>query len=111
MKSEGLDFLQGPDASETLELCGEAAVSFWVAGKLLCRQAQRAFKIIKVKVKVTQSCSTLCDPMDYTVHGILQARILEWVFVPFSRGSSQPREGLNWGLLHCRQILYQLSHH
>ena len=40
-----------------------------------------------VKVKVTQSC----DPMDYTVHGILQARILEWVAFPFSRGSSQPR--------------------
>ena len=33
----------------------------------------------------------LCDPKDYTVHGILQARILEWVPVPFSRGSSQPR--------------------
>ena len=31
----------------------------------------------RVKVKVTQSCLTLCDPMDYTVHGILQARILE----------------------------------
>ena len=91
MKSEGLDFLQGPDASEALELCGEAAVSFWVAGKLLCRQAQRAFKIIKVKVKVTQSCSTLCDPMDYTVHGILQARILEWVAFPSCRRSFQPR--------------------
>ena len=36
--------------------------------------------------------STLCDPMDYTVHGILQARILEWVAFPFSRGSSQPRD-------------------
>ena len=34
---------------------------------------------------------TVCDPMDYTVHGILQARILEWVAFPFSRGSSQPR--------------------
>ena len=34
---------------------------------------------LKVKVKVTQLCPTLCDPMDYTVHGILQARILEWV--------------------------------
>ena len=43
-----------------------------------------------VKVKVTQSCPTLCDPMDYTVHGILQARILEWVAIPFFRGSSQP---------------------
>ena len=44
-----------------------------------------------MKVKVTQSCPPVCDPMDYTVHGILQARILEWVALPFSRGSSQPR--------------------
>ena len=44
-----------------------------------------------MKVKVDQSCPTLCDPMDYTVHGILQARILEWVAFPFSRGSFQPR--------------------
>ena len=35
---------------------------------------------------------TLCDPMDYTVIGILQARILKWVAFPFSRGSSQPRD-------------------
>ena len=42
-------------------------------------------------VRVAQSCPTLCDPMDYTDHGILQARILEWVAFPFSRGSSQPR--------------------
>ena len=45
-----------------------------------------------VKVKVTQSCPTLCDLVDYTVHGILQARILEWITFPFSRGSSQPRD-------------------
>ena len=44
------------------------------------------------EVKVIQSCLTLCDPMDYTVHGIPQIRILEWVAVPFSRGSSQPRD-------------------
>ena len=44
------------------------------------------------EVKVAQSCLTLCDPMDYTVPGILQARILEWVVFPFSRGSSQPRD-------------------
>ena len=44
------------------------------------------------EVKVTQSCSTLCDPMDYTVHGILQARILDWIAAPFSRGSSQLRD-------------------
>ena len=46
----------------------------------------------KVKVKVTQLCPTLCDPMDYTGHGILQARILEWIAVSFSWGSSQPRD-------------------
>ena len=41
------------------------------------------------KAKIFQSCPTLCDPMNYTVCGILQARILEWVAFPFSRGSSQ----------------------
>ena len=50
------------------------------------------------KVKVTQSCLTLCKSMDSiqpgsSVHGILQARILEWVAVSFSRWSSQPRDG------------------
>ena len=44
-----------------------------------------------------QSCPTLCDPMDCSppgssVYGILQTRILEWVAIPFSRGSSQPRD-------------------
>ena len=97
-----------------------------------------------MKVTVTQSCPTLYNPMDYTVHGILQPRILEWGAFPFSRGSSQPRspalqvdslatepqgkskntgvgslsllhqifptQELNWGLLHCRWILYQLNY-
>ena len=50
-----------------------------------------------VKLLVTQSCPTLCDPMNcrppgFSVHGILQVRTLEWVAVPFSRGSSQPRD-------------------
>ena len=43
-------------------------------------------------MKVAQSCPTLCDPMGYTVHGILQARTLEWVAFPFSKGSSQPMD-------------------
>ena len=47
------------------------------------------------QVLVTQSCPSLCNPMDYSlqgssVHGILQARILKWVAIPFSRESSQP---------------------
>ena len=45
---------------------------------------------ITVKVKVTQSCRTLWDPMDYTVHGILQGRIMEWVTFPFSRDWINP---------------------
>ena len=44
------------------------------------------------EVKVSWSCPPLCNPVDYTAHGILQARILEWVAFPFSRGSSQPRD-------------------
>ena len=52
---------------------------------------------MKMKLLVTQSCPTLGDPMDhnppaYSVHGILQARILEWVAIPFSRGSSHLRD-------------------
>jgi len=51
----------------------------------------------KVKVLVTPSCPTLSDPTDYSlpgssVHGILQAKLLDWVAVPFSRGSSWPRD-------------------
>ena len=48
--------------------------------------------LINDSVKVTQWCLALCDPMDYTVYGILQARILELVALPFCRGSSQPRD-------------------
>ena len=111
---------------------------------------------VKVTVLVAQPCPTLCNSMNCnlpgsSVYGILQARILEWIAVPFSRGSSQPRieprshiagglqvdswpseppgklknigvgnlsllqgifptQGLNWGLLHCRRILYQLNY-
>ena len=68
----------------------------------------------KVKLLVAQSCPVLCDPMDcsspvYSVDGILQARILERVAIPFSRRSYQPRN-TNPCLLLCRQILYHLSH-
>ena len=103
---------------------------------------------IMSEVKVAQSCLILCDPMDYTVHGIIQARILEWATIPFSRNLPNPgikprssalqedslpveppgkpkntgvsslsllqglcpTQGSNWGLLHCRQILYQLCY-
>ena len=55
--------------------------------------ASRTLQSVKVKVLVTQLCPTLCDPMDCdplasSVHGFLQARILEWVAIPFFRGPS-----------------------
>ena len=56
---------------------------FWGLKTIVC---------IKSEVKVAQSCPTLCNPTDCTVHGILQARILQWVAYSFSRGSSQPRD-------------------
>ena len=64
---------------------------------------------MKVKVKVAQSCPTLCDPMDDAVHGLLQAGILEWVAFPFSRGSSQPRDQTQVPPA-LQANFYQLSH-
>ena len=56
-------------------------------------------------LELAPPCLTLCDPPGSSVHGILQARILEWGAMPFSRGSF-PTLGSNPGLLHCREILY-----
>ena len=50
----------------------------------------------------------VCSPPGSSIHGILQARILEWVGIPFSRGPSWTKDQ-TWGLLHFRQILYYLS--
>ena len=63
----------------------------------------RVYAYIKKESEVTQSCPTLCDPMDYSlpgssIRGILQARILEWVAISFSKRSSQPRE---WTQVSC----------
>ena len=91
----------------------------WVCESLL---ASRAFETSKdewsvifcVVMLVTQSCwlfviHELYSPPGSSVHGILQAGILEWVAIPFSKGIFLI-QGLNHGLLHCRQILYHLSH-
>ena len=68
----------------------------------------------EVKVLATWSCPTLYNPMDCSppgssVHGILQARILDWVAISFFRGIF-PIQGSNLGLLNCRRMLYPLSH-
>ena len=69
---------------------------------------------MKVKVLVSQSCLTLCDPMDYdppgsTLHGIFQARILRWDAIPFFRGYSQPKDQTQVSCM-GRQILYHVNH-
>ena len=64
--------------------------------------------------EVAQSCPTLCDPMDcspphFSVHGIFQARVLEWVAISFSRGSSRPRDQTQVSCI-VSKMLYCLSH-
>ena len=78
-------------------------------------QGHSASRYQKVNSKcLLLSRTWLCDPSDHrtpgsSVHGILQARILQWAAISFSRGSSL-NQGSNPGLLYCRQILYCLSH-
>ena len=67
----------------------------------------------KLKTEVTQSCPTLCGPMDcslrgFSIHGIFQARVLEWVAISFPRGSSQPRVGARVSCIESRRF-YRLS--
>ena len=77
-----------------------------------CR-VSTAVREVPVCAKLLQSCPTLCEPMDYSppgssVHGILQARILEWAAMPSSRGSSQPRDWTGVSYVSCigRQGLF-----
>ena len=71
-------------------------LSHWLSGTVLSEYFH-VLNLRGLKVKVTQLCLSLFDPKDCSlpgssVHGILQVRILEWVDVPFFRGSSQPRD-------------------
>ena len=68
-----------------------------ITGRFFTDWATRKAVVFDVKWSpVTQSCPTLCDPMDYSLpgssHGIFQARVLEWVAISFSRGSSPSRD-------------------
>ena len=72
---------------------------------------------MKVEVLITQLCPTPCNPTDSSptgssVHGILQARIVEWVVISYSRGSSRPRDRTQVSCIFCigRHILYMLNH-
>ena len=90
LQARTLEWVATPSSRRSSRLKDGTHVScllHWQGGSLLLAPPGK-----QVKVKVTQSCLTLCDPMNYTVHEILQARILEWVAFSFSRGSSQPRD-------------------
>ena len=56
--------------------------------RLKLKKVGKTIRPFKLKVRVAQLCPTLWNPLDYIIHGTFQARILEWVAVPFSRGSS-----------------------
>ena len=64
----------------------------WVCNMLTSESLSFCQYVDEMKKKKVQSWTTLCGPMDYTVHGTLQARILEWFAFPFFIGSSQPRD-------------------
>ena len=70
--------------------CSQMSPEEWLFSSTF--RASQEGHSLKVQVKVTQLCLTLCDPVDYTVHGIIQGIILEWVTFPFSGGYSQPRD-------------------
>ena len=67
----------------------QAKFLMWLTAILMTIRFFKKYR--KWKVKVTQSCLTLWYHMDYTVHGILQARILEWINISFSRALPNPR--------------------
>ena len=78
---------------------------WWLSGKeYVCNAAYGHAKSL-------QLCPTLCNPMDSpgsSVHGILQARILEWVVMPSTRGSSQPKDQTHASYVSCigKQVVY-----
>ena len=110
--------LQGnlPDPDSGIEPMSPAwqADFFSLQAESLPRETPGKPQFLYTCVLVSQSCPTLCDPTNCgppgsAVHGIFQARILEWVAIPFSRGSCGP-QGSNAGLPHCGQILNCLSY-
>ena len=82
---------------ETINTCNHLDGSQMYYGEKSTSKDDCVVPFTCVCVKVTQSCPTLYNPVDcnlpgFSIHGILQARILEWVAIPFSRGSSQFRD-------------------
>ena len=106
-----------PSSIALLVLISHKYISYYSFLNLMCLLDELMNTCIsrgESESEVAQSCQTLCDLVDCSppgssVHGILQARILEWVAISFSRGIFLT-QGLNPGLLHCRQMLQPLSY-
>ena len=98
INSSALSFPYSPTLSHPYMNTGKTiALTRWTfVGKVMCLLFNMLFES-ESESEVSQSCLTLCDPMDCSlpgssIHGIFQARVLEWVAVSFSRRSSQPRD-------------------
>ena len=96
-----------------ISICSWLSCLIFKGNQLAGRSRVCVCVCVCVCVLVTQSCPTLCNPMDCSwpgssVHGILQARIVEWVAMPSSRGSSQPGDRTQVSCTAGR--LYHLSH-
>ena len=93
------------------------SVSFFSSFLLLWKLPTKTCLCAVCSAKLLQSCLTLCDTVDCSppgssVHGVLQARILEWVAMPSFRGTSQPRDWTHVSYISCfgRWVLYHLCH-
>ena len=107
--------MQEPEASAPVSK-GKGAT--WIKEEKMGPEIKRyALTFMSIWMKVARLCLTLCDPMDCLVHGILQAKILEWVAFPFSRESSQPRNQTrvsciaggfftNWAIREAKRAIY-----
>ena len=109
-----LFYLYSENALDTLLLISsQCHIQGLHNGNLKTGHDGRIYTMVIIKSEVAQSCLTLCEPMDCSppgssILGIFQARVLQWVAISFSRESSRP--GIKPSVLHCRQMLYHLSH-
>ena len=94
---KSLSKYKGSSTYQTRKLLRFKKEMEWIPQKKKSKKMEDLGGIIKI-VKVAQLGPTLWDPINYTVNGILQARILQWVAFPFPRGSSQPRD---WTQVSC----------
>ena len=123
-------WLTSDRVGKPVEFSINTSAPYWVLNMGSCKLSHESCKIIRVSGKeiffwvtepncatLLQSCPPLCDPMDCSppgssVHGILQARILEWIDISSPEGYSPPRDQTRISYVSCigRQVLYQQRH-